>query len=90
MLVLTRKPGESIIIADNIRITVVDIGQGRVRLGIEAPDSMMIDREEIHERRVAEAATPQVMEVAANGSLHNRISGLPLPPSARRLPHKSR
>lgn len=90
MLVLTRKPGESIIIADNIRITVVDMGHGRVRLGIEAPDSMTIDREEIHERRVAEAATPQVVEAPANGTLHNRIAGLPLPPTSRRLPRKPR
>ncbi len=90
MLVLTRKPGESIIIAGNIRITVVDMGHGRVRLGIEAPDSMTIDREEIHERRVAEAATPQVVEAPANGALHNRIAGLPLPPSSGRLPRKPR
>ena len=36
MLVLTRKVGESIVIADNIRITVVDVGNGRVRVGVEA------------------------------------------------------
>ena len=36
MLVLTRKPGEQIIIADNIRITVVALGHGRVKIGIEA------------------------------------------------------
>ena len=89
MLVLTRKPGESIIIADNIRITVVDIGHGRVRLGIEAP-GLTIDREEIHELRMAEAATPQVVESPASVPLHNRIAGLPLPPSSRRLPRKSR
>ncbi len=94
MLVLTRKPGESIIIAGNIRITVVDIGHGRVRLGIEAPDAMTIDREEVHERRVAEAAAPQVVEqppVGGAAPLHNRIADR-LPPttppatSGRRFP----
>ena len=38
MLVLTRKPGEQIVIAGNIRVSVVSIGQGRVKIGIEAPN----------------------------------------------------
>lgn len=96
MLVLTRKSGESVIIAGNIRITVVDIGHGRVRLGIEAPDAMTIDREEIHERRAAEAATPQVVDDSATPPLHNRIADRlppapPPTPSSRRFPpRKSR
>lgn len=86
VLVLTRKPGESVIVAGNIRITVVDIGHGRVKLGIEAP-GLTIDREEIHERRVAEAATPQVVETPANPPLHNRIADkLPPTPSERQFP----
>ncbi|KAF0219386.1 MAG: carbon storage [Geobacteraceae bacterium] len=47
MLVLTRKIGEAIIIGDNIRIEVVDLKEGQVRLGIKAPDEVNIYREEI-------------------------------------------
>src|SRR5262245_7244636 len=48
MLVLTRRPSESIIIANNIKITVVSVGPGRVKLGIEAPANVRVDRQEIH------------------------------------------
>jgi carbon storage regulator len=50
MLVLTRRPTESIIIANNIKITVVSIGPGRVKIGIEAPPNVRIDRQEIHDK----------------------------------------
>jgi carbon storage regulator len=50
MLVLTRKLNESIIIDDGIRITVVGIRGQHVRLGIEAPDSVAIFREELCRR----------------------------------------
>ena len=51
MLVLTRRVGESIVIADDIRITVVSIRGDRVRIGVAAPDDIRVDRLEIHERR---------------------------------------
>jgi carbon storage regulator len=50
MLVLTRRPNESIIIANNIKITVVSVGPGRVKLGIEAPANVRVDRQEIHDK----------------------------------------
>lgn len=50
MLVLTRRQGESIVIGDGIKLTVVSVGPGRVKIGIEAPPSVRIDREEIHAR----------------------------------------
>jgi carbon storage regulator len=50
MLVLTRRPGESIVIGDGIKLTVVTVGPGRVKIGIEAPPHVRIDREEIHAR----------------------------------------
>ncbi len=50
MLVLTRRPSESVIIGHNIKITVVSVGPGRVKLGIEAPPEIRIDRKEIHDR----------------------------------------
>lgn len=47
MLVLSRKPGERILIGDDIALTVVRIGPNTVRLGIEAPRDMNIVREEL-------------------------------------------
>lgn len=49
MLVLTRKRGQSIIIGDHIRVTIVGIGEDQVRVGIEAPKGLGIYREEIYE-----------------------------------------
>jgi carbon storage regulator len=47
MLVLSRKPGEKILIGDKISITVVRIAPGVVRIGIDAPDGLPILREEL-------------------------------------------
>ena len=47
MLVLTRKLNERIIIGDDITVTVVEIRDGTVRLGIEAPRSIAVHREEV-------------------------------------------
>ncbi len=52
MLVLTRRPGEEIIIAGDIRVTVLGINQGNVRLGIQAPPDVRVDREEVHVKRL--------------------------------------
>ncbi len=47
MLILTRKLGESIIIEDNIKITVVDINKQQIKLGIDAPRHIAVNREEV-------------------------------------------
>jgi len=51
MLVLTRRLGEEIVIADNIHVTVLSVQGDRVRLGITAPRSVSVDRQEVRERR---------------------------------------
>lgn len=48
MLILTRKAGESIFIGDNIKITVLDTKGSQARVGVEAPPSYKIYREEIY------------------------------------------
>ena len=48
MLVLTRKPHESIMIADEIEISVLSITREKVRLGIEAPRDIPVFRKEIY------------------------------------------
>lgn len=47
MLILTRKLGESITIAENIKITVLGIAGKQVKLGIIAPDRVSVHREEV-------------------------------------------
>jgi carbon storage regulator len=58
MLVLTRNVGETIVIDGKIRVSVVAIQGGKVRIGIDAPDDVRVDREEIHKRRVDFADEP--------------------------------
>ena len=50
MLVLSRKKGESIVIRDSIVVTVVDLGNGKVRLGIDAPREVPVHRQELYDR----------------------------------------
>lgn len=50
MLVLTRRPGESIVVGENIVITVIEIKGGQVRIGIDAPREVDVYREEIYEQ----------------------------------------
>ena len=59
MLVLSRHRDESIMIGDNIGITIVDIRGDKVRIGIQAPTNVPVHREEIYEaiKREASVAT---------------------------------
>jgi len=50
MLVLTRKLGENIRIGDAVKITVLEVRSGQVKLGIEAPPEVKVHREEIYAR----------------------------------------
>ena len=49
MLVISRKPGESLILSDNIKITLLSISGDKVAIGIDAPKSVTIVREELLE-----------------------------------------
>ncbi len=49
MLVLSRKPGEAIMVGD-VTVTVVEFRNGKVRLGIEAPKEMPVHRREVYDR----------------------------------------
>jgi carbon storage regulator len=51
MLILTRRPIESIHIGDEVIVTVLKVVGNQVRFGIEAPKSVVIDRAEIHEAK---------------------------------------
>jgi len=68
MLVLSRQRDETIMIGDDIEITVVDIRRDKVRLGIKAPSDVSVHRKEVYEaiqrenRAAAEANLEQVVE----------------------------
>lgn len=50
MLILSRRPGESVMIGDEIQVTVLSINGNQVRIGIHAPRDVEVHREEIYER----------------------------------------
>lgn len=61
MLILTRKAGESVVVGNSIRLTVLEVSSNGVRLGFEAPAEVSIYREEIYEEiaRANRAAAEQ-------------------------------
>ena len=54
MLVLNRKPGESIILGDNIEIKILEIQDGKIKIGIEAPKEVRVLRKEVYDDVKAE------------------------------------
>lgn len=56
MLILTRRVGESVMIGEEVSITVLGVKGNQVRLGINAPKSVAVHREEIYERIKREGA----------------------------------
>ena len=73
MLVLSRAKNESIVINDDIKITVVEIRGDKVRLGIDAPDAVPVHREETYCKILNEALDAG----------RNRIGPRPVPPPDR-------
>ncbi len=65
MLVITRKIGESIVINNDIVITVVQAQRGRVRLGVNAPPGVLVLREELQRRPRPESAALSTSSCAA-------------------------
>lgn len=68
MLVLTRKPGEAIVIGDDVEIEIVAIGGGKVRVGITAPRSTTVHRKEVYVELQAQEAGASVAPESANGA----------------------
>ena len=54
MLILTRKSGETITIGENIQIRILGVTGGQVRIGVDAPREVSVNREEVFERVQAE------------------------------------
>lgn len=64
MLVLSRKTNESIRIADNIEVVVLEVKHGKVRLGFRCPDDVSILRKEVYDREATDESLP-LMEFTA-------------------------
>jgi carbon storage regulator len=78
MLVLTRKPGQSIMIGDGVEIQVLSVAGEKVRLGVTAPREVSIFRNEVYERisdERAEAGLDEEQEREDEGSRPASVGG---------------
>jgi len=66
MLVLSRRIGETIVINGDIQVKVLSVQGNKVRLGVVAPESVSVDRQEVHERRTAFAGDSQQEPALSN------------------------
>jgi carbon storage regulator len=71
MLVLARKPGESVVIGNDVVITVLDVRGGQVRLGVDAPRSIQVHREEVY-REISRANAEAVASADPTASVLRR------------------
>lgn len=72
MLVLTRQPNQSIVIGDDIVVTVLEVRGDQVRIGVRAPRSVPVHREEVYAavvRANQAAASPQAASLGSLGAL---------------------
>jgi carbon storage regulator len=79
MLILTRRAGEALRIGDDIEVTVMAVNGSQVRIGINAPRDVAVDREEIAERkrRDREAERPAGTVGTKSGGQPKRDAGGP-------------
>lgn len=74
MLILTRKIDESIIVGDNIKITVIEIQGDSVRIGIDAPRELSIHREEIYQA-IRQENRQAVLQAGGAAGLLKQVKG---------------
>lgn len=60
MLILTRRVGETLMVGDEVTVTVLGVKGNQVRLGVNAPKEVAVHREEIYERIKQEQGDPDV------------------------------
>jgi carbon storage regulator len=76
MLILTRRPAETIYIGEEVTVTVLGVVGNQVRFGIEAPRSITIDRAEIHERK-KRAAVGNCSTTPGHSGPNGNVAGAP-------------
>jgi len=74
MLVLTRKSGEGIVIGDDITIKVIEMKGGGVRIGIDAPKSSKIYRQEVYDRIIEENRQAVEWDIDVLNTLSDNLS----------------
>lgn len=62
MLILTRRVGETLVIGDDVTVTVLGVKGNQVRIGVNAPKDVSVHREEIYERILNEKNPSQAVE----------------------------
>ena len=67
MLILTRRVGETVVIGDDVTVTVLGVKGNQVRLGVNAPKQVAVHREEIYERIQREQADGQAVQAVGAG-----------------------
>jgi carbon storage regulator CsrA len=80
LLILTRKIGESVLIGDNVKVTILEIRGKQIRVGIDAPADVVVLREEIYQRLAQDnlqAATFVLEDVAALAQCSRQLPGRP-------------
>lgn len=75
MLVLTRKSGEGVRIGDEVTVTVVEVREGQVRLGINAPQGIRIYREEVYERIVKDNMVSSSISIDEFSKIKEAVKG---------------
>ena len=70
MLILTRRVGETVVIGDDVTVTVLGVKGSQVRLGVNAPKEVAVHREEIYERIKREQAADEADQPRAVGANH--------------------
>lgn len=65
MLVLTRKPGEALLIGEDIKVTVLSVRGNLVRVGIDAPRSVPVHRQEVYARIQREKSQASAVDAPA-------------------------
>lgn len=88
MLVLTRRPGEAIVIGSDVKITVLEVRGDQIRIGIDAPRSVKVHREEVY--REIERTNADAISSAGRAADLARGGRLPRPPRARVVPPQDR
>ena len=59
MLILTRKANETLIVGDNVTVTILGVKGNQVRIGVNAPKEISVHREEVYDRIIAEKQQEQ-------------------------------